>query len=345
MGRFFGSVRDKISRRTNSFKSGDKSASANDPSQQAQAPPQIYSKHPWHLSTFPGNAPISNICPVGDAPPAYSAKAPDAHYAPGGLNPFSSIGRSDSPTPSAASRTSRISMASVTNDSDKYAFLATFDTVFLIDDSGSMAGSSWREARDVLSQISEICTKRDKDGIDIYFLNHKTRARGGPGQADGGYYNIKNPAEVQRIFNEARPTGVTPTGQRLRNILKPYTDMLERASDVDEVKPVNIIVITDGAPTDDPESSIVQAAKKLDRLDAPPYQVGIQFFQVGNIASARDALKQLDDGLEDLSVRDMVDTATWDGPGGHLTADGILKVVLGAVVRRLDRVSGQYARN
>ena len=67
-------------------------------------------------------------------------------------------------------------------------------------------------------------------------------------------------------MNEARPKGVTPTGQRRHNILKPYTDMLERASDVDEVKPVNIIVITDGAPTDDPESSIVQAVQAVKKL-------------------------------------------------------------------------------
>ncbi|KAL6860346.1 hypothetical protein ACO1O0_004373 [Amphichorda felina] len=304
------------------------------------------SSNPFARNTAPApsqqtQAPQINI---GEAPPAYSANAPSNDHTSSGLQAFH-LGRSASPAPSTASRASRISMASITNDDDKYAFLATFDTVFLIDDSGSMAGSNWREARDVLSRISEICTERDKDGIDIYFLNHKTSARGGLGQADGGYYNIKSPAQVQRIFDESRPMGVTPTGKRLRSILKPYTDMLERSPDVDDVKPVNIIVITDGAPTDDPESSIIQAAKKLDRLDAPTYQVGIQFFQVGNSPSARDALKQLDDGLEELGVRDIVDTATWDGPGGVLTVDGILKVVLGAVVRRLDRQSREFTRS
>lgn len=42
-------------------------------------------------------------------------------------------------------------------------------------------------------------------------------------------------------------------------------------------------------------------------------------------------------------VRDMVDTATFDAGSGRshnrvLTGEGILKVVLGAVVKRLDRV-------
>jgi hypothetical protein len=110
---------------------------------------------------------------------------------------------------------------------------------------------------------------------------------------------------------------------------------------MDSTKPVNVIVITDGCPTDDPESIIVHYAKKLDQIEAPPYQVGIQFFQVGKENGAAKALKDLDDNLTDLGIRDMVDTATWSSTSSDnnktLTADGILKVVLGAVVRRLDR--------
>lgn len=200
-----------------------------------------------------------------------------------------------------------------------------------------MCGRNWREAGEVLSSITEVCTKRDKDGIDIYFLNHQSSSKGGKGKADGGYYNINNPRTVNSIFRDVQPTKQTPTGQRLQSILKPYVNELSKASDMDDVKPVNIIVITDGYPSDDPESVIVQHARKLDNLDAPAYQVGIQFFQVGSGDDAREALRELDDDLKHQGVRDMVDTATWDGAGGVLTADGILKVVLGAVVRRIDR--------
>ncbi|KAF4982366.1 hypothetical protein FZEAL_2000, partial [Fusarium zealandicum] len=136
----------------------------------------------------------------------------------------------------------------------------------------------------------------------------------------------------------------TPTGARLHSILKPYLSSLSRRpGSVDSVKPVNVIVITDGCPTDDPESIIVHHAKKLDQLEAPPHQVGIQFFQVGNEHGASKALRELDDDLAELGIRDMVDTATWSSTGSDnsktLSADGILKVVLGAVVRRLDRKS------
>jgi uncharacterized protein YegL len=233
------------------------------------------------------------------------------------------------------------SLASITNDDDKYAFLSQFDTVFLIDDSGSMAGALWKEVDEALQAITPICTARDKDGVDLCFLNHRSPNKGGKERADGGYYNITNADTIRGIFKTVSPARTTPTGTRLHSILKPYVDSLARARVLENVKPVNIIVITDGRPTDDPESIIVQQARKLDRLEAPPHQVGIQFFQVGTDRKAREALRELDDDLADQGIRDMVDSVTWDeanGPNAKvLTADDILKVVLGAVVRKLDR--------
>lgn len=197
-----------------------------------------------------------------------------------------------------------------------------------------MAGRSWRETADALKSITPICTAHDADGVDIYFLN----------QGDSDHYrNIKQPADVDRVFNSVRPYGYTPTGTRLRAILKPYLAQLEQAlSRKEELKALNIIVITDGVPSDDPEAVIIQTAKTLDRLEAPAWQVGIQFFQVGNEPGAAEALKELDDGLAQLGgVRDMVDTVPWNGQSGSggLDGAGIMKVVLGAVTRRLDRRS------
>lgn len=231
-------------------------------------------------------------------------------------------------------------MASVTNDDDKYAFLTTFDTIFLIDDSGSMAGSNWREVDTALRSLTPICTSHDADGIDLYFLNHKSTEGATPERPAGGFHGIKRADTVENIFRNVQPKRATPLGTRLHSILKPYITSLSNAASPEDVKPVNIIVITDGRPTDDPESVIVQHAKKLDAIEAPPYQVGIQFFQVGSDAGAREFLRELDDDLGTQGVRDMVDATTWDASNGRpqpLTADGILKVVLGAVVRRLDR--------
>ncbi|CAM1503948.1 Fc.00g015390.m01.CDS01 [Cosmosporella sp. VM-42] len=283
----------------------------------------------WNRNPFldPSSAAQQKATPT-DAPPAY-APSPS----PSTLLLAPSTNRNASPAPS---------LASVTTPEDKYAFLTTFDTVFVIDDSGSMAGRSWREVRDALRAITPICTDHDADGIDVYFLNHNSGLSGGQGKASGGYANVRDAAQVERLFNSVSPRGATPTGSRLQNILKPYVASLARRPDnMESIKPVNIIVITDGCPTDDPESVIVHHAKKLDKIEAPPYQVGIQFFQVGNEPGATRALRELDDDLADQGIRDMVDTVTWDPANSSrskdLTAESILKVVLGAVVRRLDR--------
>ena len=196
-----------------------------------------------------------------------------------------------------------------------------------------MAGRNWRETSAALAAITPICTSHDKDGIDIYFLNAKD---------DATYRNITSPAQVQRIFDTVRPGGGTPTGWKLNKILKPYLSECEsHRHNIEKVKPLNIIVVTDGVPTDDPESVIANAAKKCDKLDLPPWQVGIQFFQVGEEKGAAEALEELDDCIKDMVVggcRDIVDTVPWNGKSGTgLNADGILKVVLGSVNKRLDR--------
>ncbi len=156
------------------------------------------------------------------------------------------------------------------------------------------------------------------------------------------YKNITRAQDVQKVFDTVRPSGSTPTGTRLNNILKPYLLECEaKKSNFDAVKPLNIIVITDGVASDDPESVIINVAKKLDKLEAPPWQVGIQFFQVGEEEGAAEYLQELDDGLKDNVVggcRDIVDTVPWNGEGSRgLDGDGILKVVLGSVNKRLDR--------
>ncbi|KAL9008797.1 MAG: hypothetical protein Q9173_006115 [Seirophora scorigena] len=214
-----------------------------------------------------------------------------------------------------------------TNPDNQFAFLSKFDTKFVIDDSGSMAGRSWRETADALASIAGICTTYDSDGIDIYFLNERHSPE---------YENVTTKERVQQIFNAVRPRGGTPTGCRLDSILRPYLRECEQKGP-ENCKPINIIVVTDGVPTDDVESPIIAAAKKLDKLDAPAWQVGIQFFQIGDERGAAEALRELDDQLAETGdVRDMVDTVPWNG-GEGLSADKILKCVLGAVHRRWDR--------
>lgn len=226
-----------------------------------------------------------------------------------------------------------------------------------------MAGRSWREVQSALASITPICTAHDADGIDVYFLNNRNMVSASvpisatspattasQGKAAGGYTNIKDVATVNRIFTTVRPGGMTPTGTRLNHILKAYLrhyeQAIERAGgdpDGTDVKPINLIVITDGAASDDPESVLLSVAQKLDKLEAPPHQIGVQLFQVGNEPGAAEALRALDDDLSKLGggVRDMVDTVTFNSRAGSsmpvLSPEAVLKTLLGSVVRKLDR--------
>ncbi|RYO88358.1 hypothetical protein DL764_008735 [Monosporascus ibericus] len=282
--------------------------------------------------------------PFDDPPPSYDTVVPSSSSAA-----ESSLAH---PQRKSGGARPRLTKEMVTNREDEYAFLSHFDTVFLIDDSGSMAQyGRWEEARAALALILPVCVDDDKDGVDIYFLNHKNTSRRVDGadakgrSAGTGYRHVRNAEAVMDIFNGTGPNGQTPTGERLSHILQTYLAHLEeqvQRNGVDDhgVKPVNIIVITDGSPNSREvlEGVIVEAAKRLQRQDALPYQVGIQFFQVGNNPNAAEFLTRLDEKIREKYQldRDMVDTVPFNPRTGGLTDKLILKTVLGAVVKTLD---------
>ncbi|KAJ9492169.1 hypothetical protein VN97_g1057 [Penicillium thymicola] len=269
--------------------------------------------------------------------------------------------------------TIRISAPEEPESDSQYAFLGNFHTIFLVDDSSSMRGQLWEEAKGAIAAIAPVCTKYDSEGIDIYFINHRPKSNINsnynssrrPKLDAGGYHNIRTAQRVSEIFSSVRPSGGTGVGSRLFDILDPYTKLVEaketerrRAQKdasgagflvksveaAEPVKPINIITITDGVFTDDAESIIIKTAQMLDgpSCRAIPWQVGIQFFQIGNDEMARQYLEELDEELGDrcnnLHMRDIVDTVSWRNRAGkRLEGDGILKIVLGAVHKRLDR--------
>lgn len=215
------------------------------------------------------------------------------------------------------------------------------------------AFTRWRDTRAALETIATVATKYDSDGIDVHFLN----------STHHDAHNVHSAAEVRRLFDLVQPGGITPIAACLDHILRAYLDTYATAraaiasSGVGAArypKPLNIIVLTDGEPTDDPESVIVDAARRLDALNAPLCQVGIQFFQIGDEEGAREALEDLDDALAGIyGIRDMVDYTPYIGnqPGRGTNEDGeavtgewILKVLTGAVNRRLDRLQNDHGR-
>ncbi|EPE02902.1 von willebrand factor [Ophiostoma piceae UAMH 11346] len=270
------------------------------------------------LPTGDGSHPSRPIFPVG--PTVGASNAPPPPPPPPNLG-AASIEEDDEPD----------------EDENPYDILRQFDTVFVIDDSGSMKGHSWRETRAVLKDITNICTEYDDDGVDIYFLNHRSAQSADmhKGRSSGGYHCVTTESEVFRIFNTVKPQYATPLGRRLHNILHVYLHMLEQhLKRGRESKPLNIIVITDGEPTDNVEDAIVWAATKMDKLDAPGSQVGLQFFQVGD--KAKKSIDRMHRNIVKKQIRDIIDTVTWDAKNGKkvLTPEVILQTLIGSFKRR-----------
>jgi hypothetical protein len=203
--------------------------------------------------------------------------------------------------------------------------LADLKLVVVVDDSDSMYGRLWTEARDALAGVAELSRVNGGEGLDIFCLNNPKYRLG-----------LRKEVEVSNFFNSLVPRGQTPTGARLRDILDIYVPKIEDPSL--RHKPISILVITDGVPTDDPRSVIVECARRLDRKKVPLRQLGIQFVQIGDDPDATEALEDLDDQLgPENGVRDMVDTTPFSR-AEPLRADLLIKIVLGAINSTIDQV-------
>ncbi|KAG8703152.1 hypothetical protein FRC09_004316 [Ceratobasidium sp. 395] len=237
-----------------------------------------------------------------------------------------------------------------------------------------MSGSRWTETRDVLMGISEEALRHDADGIEVHFLNDVAKGRtvkvwpGIRSLVNGGvpqgvlwrnnfganwrtwlvvtllltilWSLMQNEEEMKQLFDSVRPDRGTPTGQRLDQILTAYITRLEdtkKDQKSEKLKPLNLIVITDGAPYDDPEVPIVAAARRLDEGQFPLAQVGVQFIQIGNDRGARKALGKLDEDIgKKHGVRDIVDTRPYTG--SQLTLDLLIAMLLGGINKRVDKI-------
>ncbi|KAG8755451.1 hypothetical protein FRC14_004033 [Serendipita sp. 396] len=274
--------------------------------------------------------PISQPAPVNTPASGYPSpvNTTSNRYAPPPNNPPTNSSPNNRATYNPRSPSRRASVE------DPLLQLIKYDTVIIVDDSSSMAGPLWFEAREALSGLSDLAGKYDTDGIDVHFLNSSLVGNG-----------LRNAQEVKRLFDSVVPDGITPTGEKLEALLLDYLLRLETAkqqadagdpSALAAVKPVNYLVITDGAPSDDPETVIVTAARRLDAGKFPITQVGIQFVQIGSDPSAAEILRELDDDLAGrYGIRDIVDTTSYSGH--QLDASTLTKCLLGGINRRVDR--------
>lgn len=250
----------------------------------------------------------------------------------------SGCGRPDSPPPpygeAVASGETELS-STVEGSEDPLAQLRDADVVILIDDSWSMTFSAgyggctrWDLVRELVSQLAPICVRYDSDGVGVGFFNHPSFLEG-----------VKDAKRVMSAFEAAKPRLLAATwmGKAIQRAVGPYVRGWSPSSS--PMKQLNVLVFTDGEPSDDVTSTIIDLAKEMDERKMPSKQVGLQLVQVGDDAEAKTFLKGLDNDIQKQSgipgLRDWVDTHPFD-PDVPLTMKIVKKIVLGGINRRMD---------
>lgn len=234
-------------------------------------------------------------------------------------------------------------------------FLKYLDVVIIVDDSGSMRNrdfppdpTRWDEAKTAVASLAPECVQRDSDGIEIRFLNNRSNDAKG----------LDSEEKVMERFNFT-PQGGTP----LREVLHKYlhVEYLPKLGGQVYVKPVIILVVTDGEPTgpngeikgaqEAVKTCLADAIKKLrSKKGIKQFQLGIQFFQVGQNEASTRFLRDLDNNLAESEGIpedwDLIDTCTFDESVidkmkrnvPFLTREGMCKALRGTIDKRWDQM-------
>jgi hypothetical protein len=179
--------------------------------------------------------------------------------------------------------------------------LALFDIILYIDDSGSMAfeegGKRMADLKVILSRLAFAASLFDEDGVQVRFMNSFEQGNG-----------IRNEQQVYDLVARVPFRGLTPMGETLKTrILEPL--VLGPAKVGQLRKPVLIITVTDGIPTDQGSNAVAKVITEASRVlsQNPRYgrgAVSYEFAQVGNDQQATEFLSRLD---EDGEVGQLVD--------------------------------------
>ncbi|KAJ7893469.1 hypothetical protein B0H14DRAFT_2685070 [Mycena olivaceomarginata] len=189
--------------------------------------------------------------------------------------------------------------------------LRKYDTVILVDDSGSMTlpGSKkgrtrWNEAGEALETLAEAAQQYDRS------------------------LNIKSSSEVRALFAQVKPSGATPTGERLDQILKPRLRVLEEARIEPDGTPSDKesgeeLSAATSFPADNPKYAILDAASRLKAMqNLCMISLESSLFKLENDSRATKALKELDDDLHKTrNIRDIVDTTPYSKLNPSLQTD------------------------
>jgi hypothetical protein len=178
--------------------------------------------------------------------------------------------------------------------------LRNFNVVFLVDDSSSMnselddsplnkqdtKATRWLEAEFFTSISVEIANLFDKDGIDVYFLNHQPPLR-----------NVTNLDDFQAQFKSIKANGYTPLTKAL---LKIFSDNAQAVKQ----KPLLVVILTDGEPTDERGYKDIDNFKKCLKDRSPIDRIFISIVACTDQKESVKYLNGLDTKVKNLDVVD-----------------------------------------
>jgi len=216
--------------------------------------------------------------------------------------------------------------------------------------------SRWAVLENCLQYIAEIAIAHDKDGIDIQFLK----------MTNLNEKEITDPAVVFKKLETVRDHldkpecgGGTAFYEALEEAIYPrledYRDFVEKKKKrqrVQRPKPLNLIVITDGAAHDTQEvrEYLAEVGTELTNLRAMTRQIGIQFVQIGDDPDAARWLEGMDRELrteDGQPVRDFIDTRNFhsqEGEPEEALKSTLLHILLAAVTGELDQDGEEESR-
>jgi len=190
--------------------------------------------------------------------------------------------------------------------------LTEYDTILLVDRSGSMAGaakgfsSRWKQAEEITIGIAGLAAQVDEDGITLVQFGGTFNAS--RDVTDG----VKDASKVAELFSQNSPASSTPTAEALQAAFDKKFASGKKAI---------IIVVTDGVPNDTGAvgSTIAKATQKLN--DAT--EIRILFLQVGDDAGAAKWLESLDNSISGAKF-DIVNAITFEKADG-LTPEALFE--------------------
>jgi len=165
--------------------------------------------------------------------------------------------------------------------------------MFLVDDSYHI-GNRWAAIKRSLAQFALLATQYDVDGIDLAFIQSEVKYTG---VTSAQLQELMAKIYAMSLVNEESDSSNTLSISldcHLSEYTRKYKERMDRGL---RQKYLNLIVLTSGdlGYFDDFEDIVIDYARKFDNMNAPKFQLGIQFALIQCRPEDQERFKRLDD--------------------------------------------------